>query len=292
MNPLQIKLFGKFELKYTDLISVDFGTSKAQELFCYILLHRARSYPREVLAELLWGEDVGGQSRKFLRQTLWEVQSTLKAQAGIDDLRVLSVSSNWVQLNPNLSFELDVADFEHNLDFVQGVPIVELTGQHIDKLQKAEALYRGDLLEGWYWDWCAIERERFKDMYLTILDKLMVYFELHHQYEAGIAYGVRILNCDRALESAHQHLMRLYYLAGYRVKALRQFERCASILCEELDVDPSQQTRCLYEQIKADQLEEPTLVEAKPSISLLSDMPDRLKRSLKNLAGSESRASI
>jgi DNA-binding SARP family transcriptional activator len=162
-----------------------------------------------------------------------------------------------------------------------------LTGKHIDALHKAEALYRGDLLEGWYWDWCAVERERLKDMYVTILEKLMVHCEINCQYELGLAYCMRILGCDHALESAHQQLMRLYYLAGQRVKALRQFERCTSILSQELGVHPSQQTLRLYEQIKADRLDEPPAVHARPAVSLLPKMQDNLKHPLNNLAGSE-----
>ena len=35
------------------------------------------------------------------------------------------------------------------------------------------ALYRGDLLTGWYQDWCLIERERYQCMFVSLLDKLM-----------------------------------------------------------------------------------------------------------------------
>jgi DNA-binding SARP family transcriptional activator len=252
MNLLQIKFFGKFELKYAGLTLGTFGSSKAQELFCYILLHHNRAYLRESLAERLWGKNPSIESRKFMRQTVWEIQSMLKAQDGTADLHPFTVSSNWIQLNCDLSYELDVAEFENSFKEAQGIPIPKLSGEQIGALQKAEALYRGDLLEGRYWDWCVAERERYKDMYVMILEKLTLYSEFTYQYEAGLAYGTRILDCDRTLESAHQHIMRLYYLAGYRVKALRQFERCAEILGREFGVNPSQQTLRLYEQIKAD----------------------------------------
>jgi DNA-binding SARP family transcriptional activator len=71
-----------------------------------------------------------------------------------------------------------------------------------------------------------------------------------------LEYGRRILRCDRAHESTHQQMMRLYYLAGDRAAALRQYERCAAALHEELDVLPARRTVALYEQIRADRLEE------------------------------------
>lgn len=256
MSALQIKLFGKFELSHGGLTVLAFSSNRAKELFCYMLLHRNKSYPREALAEVLWGKDPGMQGRKFLRQTLWEIQSALKSQFPMDDLRLLSASSNWIQFDPNVSLELDVAEFEAKFNCAQGVPAARLERQHIEALRKAEEVYRGDLLEGWYWDWCSLERDRLKEMYLMILEKLMLHAELTQEYELGLSYGLRILEADNLIESAHQLLMRLYYLAGYRVKALRQFERCTAILSQELGVSPSLQTQRLYEQIKADRFED------------------------------------
>jgi DNA-binding SARP family transcriptional activator len=50
--------------------------------------------------------------------------------------------------------------------------------------------------------------------------------------------------------------MRLYYLAGDRASALRQYERCVLVLEEELGVKPSKGTIQLYKQIYTDQLSE------------------------------------
>ena len=100
-------------------------------------------------------------------------------------------------------------------------------------------------------------------MYLTMLDKLMSYCEVRHDYETGLLYGMRIMCYDRARERTHRRMMRLYYLTGDRAEALRQHERCAIALTEELGISPSKSTVAIYSQIQADQLEEPipTLVD-------------------------------
>jgi hypothetical protein len=92
-------------------------------------------------------------------------------------------------------------------------------------------------------------------MYLTMLDKLMGYSEAHHEYEAGILYGARVLLFDRAREHTHRQLMRLQYLAGNRTGALRQYERCLIALEQELGVKPARSTTILYDQIRADQID-------------------------------------
>jgi DNA-binding SARP family transcriptional activator len=95
-------------------------------------------------------------------------------------------------------------------------------------------------------------------MYLAMLDKLMSYCEVHHDYETGLLYGMRIMCYDRARERTHRRMMRLYYLLGDRAEALRQYERCAAALEEELGIHPSKSTTAIYRQIQADQLDEST----------------------------------
>jgi DNA-binding SARP family transcriptional activator len=92
-------------------------------------------------------------------------------------------------------------------------------------------------------------------MYMMMLDKLMDYCERNNQYEMGLSYGVRILQHDGARECTHRQMMRIYYLAGDRTAALRQYQRCVEALAEDLGVKPERRTVSLYEQICADQLE-------------------------------------
>jgi DNA-binding SARP family transcriptional activator len=108
------------------------------------------------------------------------------------------------------------------------------------------------LLVGLYKDWCLHEREQLHKMYLTMLDKLAEYCETVQDYRAGVEYSSRALRYDPARESTHQQIMRMYYLAGDRTAALRQFDGCVEALKKELNVGPTQSTLKLYEQICVD----------------------------------------
>ncbi|HMN31284.1 MAG TPA: bacterial transcriptional activator domain-containing protein, partial [Caldilineaceae bacterium] len=227
-----------------------------EELFCYLLLRRAYCHPREILADLFWGDNPTSLSKKYLRKALWQLQESLEAQPASPATGLLLVEPEWVQLNPNGDLWLDVAAFEDAYRQVQELPAQALTRQQIQSLQEAVSLYRGELLEGWYQDWCLYERERLRYMYLAMLDKLMNCCELRREYETGIVYGLRILRADPAQERTHRELMRLHYLAGNRTAALRQYERCVVALREELGVPPAQATEALCQQIRADHLDE------------------------------------
>ena len=267
MVKLRIQLFGKFSVRRNERILDGFDAHKIQELFCYLLLHRDHSLPRETLASILWSETTTAQSKKNLRQALWQLQSALGSQNEPANDRLLLVDSDWVQLNSEADLWLDVAVFEQAYSIVQKIPGQELDSQTAQLLQDTVQLYQGPLLEGWYQDWCLLERERLQSMYLAMLDKLMSFSEVHYDYETGLLYGMRIMCYDRARERTHRRMMRLFYLLGDRAEALHQYERCAAALEEELGINPSKSTIAIYKQIQADQLDEPapTLVEVDTS---------------------------
>ena len=258
MSTLRICLFGKFCVRRDEQVLDGFDARKVQELFCYLLLHRDHSLPRETLASILWPETTTTQSKRNLRQALWQLQSALGSQNEHTIDRILLVEPDWVQLNSEADLWLDVVAFEQTYNFVQKTPSQELDSSTTKLLQDTVQLYQGPLLEGWYQDWCLLERERLQSMYLAMLDKLMSYCETRHDYETGLLYGMRIICYDRARERTHRRMMRLFYLLGDRAEALRQYERCAAALEEELGISPSKSTQALFRQIQADQLDEQT----------------------------------
>jgi DNA-binding SARP family transcriptional activator len=255
MPAFNVHLFGKFKLECGQEPLAELETGKPQELLSYLLVHRDRPHAREALAGLLWGETATDRSKKYLRQALWHLQTALEARSA--GARVLVAEHDWVQLCVSDELWLDVAVFEHACGLAQGVRGRELDESLLSPLREAVALYQGDLLEGWYQDWCLYERERLQNMYLTLLDKLLSHAAAHQEYEAGQTYGGLLLRHDRAHERTHRQLMRLHYRAGDRTAALRQYERCRTALREELDVKPDRRTLALCEQIRADQLDEP-----------------------------------
>jgi DNA-binding SARP family transcriptional activator len=253
-----------------------------QELLCYLLLYRGRPHSREALASLQWGDNSTAQSKKYLRQALWQLQTALDLHDEDHHTPILMQDREWVQVDPTASLWLDVAVFERAFDLVRMVPGQQLDRQNAQVLRDAVDLYQGDLLEGWYQDWCVYERERLRSMYMAMLDKLIAHCETQHDYVSGLSYGDRILRLDRARERTHRRLMRLHFLAGNRTEALRQYDRCEAALKDELDVTPTDRTVKLREQIRVDSLSglAPDAIETPPQLStaLLLDILIHLKQ--------------
>jgi DNA-binding SARP family transcriptional activator len=250
MHSWEVRLFGNLSIQYNQTEWSRLEGCKVQELFCYLLLHRGVPHLREVLATLLWGESTTAQSKKNLRQALWHLHTYCETMPDKSQWLITSVDD--VQFNPSVQVVLDVEQFEQSYKLMQKKRELDEETFHI--VHSAVDLYQGDLLIGWYQDWCLYERERLQNMYLTMLDKLSLTCEVSQQYEQGIAYCQRILQLDRARERTHRQIMRLLFLQGDRTAALRQYEKCVASLREELSVLPMKNTQLLYEQICAGEL--------------------------------------
>jgi DNA-binding SARP family transcriptional activator len=144
-----------------------------------------------------------------------------------------------------------VWQFESIYSAVEDTPGQTLCEGDAERVREALDLYRGDLLEGCYQDWCILERERLRQAYLALIEKQMTYCESRGRYEAAVELGIRALRCEVAHERIHRRLMRLHYLAGDRTAALRQYQRCVAVLQQELSVAPSPLTLALYHRIQA-----------------------------------------
>lgn len=252
MTNLRIYLFGKTKIQCGPVF-IENLPAKAYELFCFLLLHRKRPFTREVLANHLWDDISAAKGKKYLRDTLWRLQSELESQIGLQLDTLLIMENEWVYVHPQADIWVDVHSFEEALAVASGVKEFGLNDEQMHRLADAVSLYQGDLMEGWYQDWCILERERLQILFLTSLDRLMVCYEVRRQFEEGIICGLAGLHYDWARERTHRRLMRLYYLAGDRTAALRQYDRCRNVLKEEFDVQPEPRTTALYEQIRSGQ---------------------------------------
>jgi DNA-binding SARP family transcriptional activator len=275
MARLRIRLFGQISVQRAGQ-PLPGLSPKALELLCYLLLHRERGHSREALAALFWPDAPDSVSKKYLRQAIWRLHSTLVNQAEDKSEELLIVHPGWIRINPEAPCWLDVAEFEQAYALYRDTPGGELTDVEAQALEAAVVLYRGDLIEAWYPDWCVHERNRLQLTYLAILEQLMSHCEARRRYAKGIAYGQCILRHDPARECTHRHLMRLYYQAGDRTTALRQYDRCVAAMAKHFDLEPSRETVTLYHQVRGDRLAEPAIQAAEPGSDLLLGLHTRL----------------
>jgi len=272
MSTLHIHLLGAFHLQRDDA-PLQLPTQKARALLAYLVTYRDRAHPRAALAGLLWGDMPDDRARRNLADTLWRIRQVIGPGHLLAHRRTL-------RFNPDADYWLDVDDFvkaQSPIPKVQnggpGIGVWELgfgiSDSAIGRLRDAVTLYRGDFLEGFYDDWCLLERERLRGLYLTALHALLAHHKGRGEYEEALRYGQRLVVGDPLREETHREVMQLLALLGRRNAALRQYLVCRRTLAEELGVEPLPETTALYREIRQAVVAEP----AAPSPADLGRVP-------------------
>jgi DNA-binding SARP family transcriptional activator/TolB-like protein/Flp pilus assembly protein TadD len=197
--------------------------------------------PRARLASMLWDKLPDHQARKRLRLALPEM---LGAMGPLADELVLA-DPNHIRLNVNLCW-IDVLA-------VSATEPSDLSELRSD----LAALCTGELLEGLdglsasFDRWLLRERTLFSERLRVLHESELHRLDLSTvdaKQRASIAR--RLISFDPTHEGASKVLMRALTDMGERAKALREFARCREALRKILDVEPSPETRALYEAIR------------------------------------------
>jgi TolB-like protein/DNA-binding SARP family transcriptional activator/Flp pilus assembly protein TadD len=240
MSGLQLKLLGGFELRSASGAAIPLAARKPALLLAYLALRPGQPHGRETLAGLFWGDSDDIQARKSLRQALVVLRQHLRPDEGV----LVTPEAETVALAPD-ALTTDVAELEGALKL----------GTR-EALERAVALYDGELLEGYrpheplLAEWLTTERRHRREQALAAMTRLLDLVLAEGASEAGIGLALRILALDSLQESAHRALMRLYARQGRRGAALTQYRICRETLERELGVAPEPETQRLYKELR------------------------------------------
>jgi DNA-binding SARP family transcriptional activator len=169
----------------------------------------------------------------------------------------------------------DTVLFQRLLTQVEGEP-------RVDDLARAIDFYRGPFLDGFslpgaaeFEVWASLERERWQELYLRALATLIDEHAARDHLSEAIRCAERYLETDDLAETVHRRLIELYTAYGDRGAALRQYERCVTVLERELGVSPLPQTQAVYQAILSGEpvAELPSSREPAPPILPELDVP-------------------
>jgi DNA-binding SARP family transcriptional activator len=209
-------------------------TGKAQSLFTLLVLYPASPHPREVLADRLWPEAPPSRVRRNLSDVLYRLRRTL----GPD---WLTVEGDRVALRTGPDLWVDVWEFEQLF-----------SANDLASLQRAAALYSGDLLPEIYDDWILSRRVSLHERYLTCLLRLGQIAEGHDQPQLAHEHFQRLVQVDPLREEAYHGVMRSLASMGRLMDALAAFTELEQLLEVELGVQPSQETRTLADGLRGE----------------------------------------
>ncbi len=238
LGPLRIELDGQ--------AVTGFRTVKVQALLVYLVVEGQRSWPRSILADLLWPDLPEKNAQSNLRNAI----SNLRRVIGDRDRArpFLLVSRDSLHIDPACSVWLDARAFTE---------LVESAGSvDVQRLERAVSLYHGDFMQGFppasplFENWITQKAEHFRQEMAAARRLLVCAYQRAGQLDQAIHHAREWLGMMPWDETAHRHLMELLALSGQRSASLAQYEVCRQQLDKELGVQPEPATIELYQRIR------------------------------------------
>ncbi len=238
MAPIRIHLLGGFLLEHDGRNMPPIPSAAGRSLFAYLVTNRDRRHTRDLVAGTFWPDLPEQGARRRLSQAWWQIQTSLQdVKSGHPFIEATLFDVAFVATD----YWLDIAEFDRQISTAAKQAVTRDPAES-GSLEQAVDLYRGEFLAGFYDDWTHFERERLRSQYLVSLERLIALHKSRADYETAQYFARRLSLHDPLRESAHREVMRLSFLLGHSNEALRQYERCADILSEELGRRPSTET--------------------------------------------------
>jgi predicted ATPase/DNA-binding SARP family transcriptional activator len=234
---LQVRLLGQFEVRLNGAV-VDIPSRPAQSLLAYLLLNAGTPHRREKLAGLLWPEANEANARSNLRHAVWRLRRSLEPGEH-SDATYLQADNFTVAFSAESDFWLDTAVLEQGAE----------ADDSVEGVIEAVSVYRGELLPGFYADWANLERERLHNVFERQIQQLLDRLVADGQWTDILTWAERWISLGQAPERAYRALMLAHAELGDQASVALDYQRCRDALQRELAVEPSEQTRALYERL-------------------------------------------
>ncbi len=251
MSTLKIFLFGAMRVYRSDCPEEINLTSVLKSLLAFLVMNSHRSFPREVLMEMFWGDSEESRASSCLSTALWRLRTAIEAEGVVKGSYLLTDrQGHEVRFNPDSDYWLDVAEFEYQAKQL-GHKNYDITPENLESVETCLLHYNFGILNGLYDDWALREHERFQDMYIQILNYVVRYYIEKRDFAKSLHYGHVLLDQDPLREDIHRILISLFMENGQRSLAIRQYHQCKTALKNELQITPDEKTQALFAQIVA-----------------------------------------
>jgi len=242
----RIEMFGGMRLQRSGQALPRLTTRKTEVLLAYLAFYPRRAHSREVLAEMLWPDEESTTVRNRFKQALSSLRRAL--ESGNDSpVGILIANRQDVQLDSE-AFTTDVAEFEGHLlaGAQEGDP-----AERACRIERAIALYRGELLPGYYEEWIGQERERLSEAFRSALSRLVSLRAKMGDRDGAIEAARRAVQADPLREASYYDLIRLYVATGRPAEALRLYRQLERTLRDQLGATPLPAIQALAAQLQA-----------------------------------------
>jgi len=255
--PIKIYTLGNFAL-VKDGQPVQFSRKaqkKPMEMLKAIIALGGRGIKEEELTDLLWPDSDGDKAHWAFDTTIRRLRKLLgdgKTIHNSDGQVTLDHRRCWVDA---WAFERILGDIER--DLLEKITRENGEGQNgqVDEkisclADKAMMLYHGPFLgNGSDKAWAVSHREKLRSKFLRLTGLLGAYFWERDECEQAVICYQKGLEINDLAEDLYRRLMNSYKYLGRPSEAIAVYKRCKEILFANLSIEPSYETKAIYESI-------------------------------------------
>src|SRR5258708_12011158 len=243
---LYITCFGHFEVKRLGTPVVLCSNRHAQTVLRYLIAQAEHCATSDTLMTLLWPEDEPEVVQPRLHTTICALRRSLNHGYSCEPGGGYIVCKNSTySLSTTVPIQTDVDQFLHYYQAGR-----QTNAERVVLYEKACHLYSGPFLsEDKYADWSFLQREHLSRVYIDMCRVLSDHYLKTKCYEDAAKWATAILKVNRCDEQAHRQLIQVYAAQGRRLEALQQYQRCESLLREELGVTPLPETTQVFQKL-------------------------------------------
>jgi DNA-binding SARP family transcriptional activator len=249
-----VRLFGGLEISVGGRMvrERDWKKRKARLLFAMLVIRRGQDVPRDQVFEHLWPD----MDTERAKNNLYVIWSTMKSALATEYSK--SGKSPYVESVGGVcritrqAVRSDLDEMEECLSRAKDADANGDMANAVRAFERVAELYRGDLLPGdIYDDWFASLRDHYRIVFVdSMLRATQILLDADDPVGA-LVFARKAIRCDPLREDLYQCALRCQIAAGQRSGAIDTYFQCRSLLTEELGLDPSPETRALYDEILA-----------------------------------------
>jgi LuxR family transcriptional regulator, maltose regulon positive regulatory protein len=223
-------------------------TRRARDILCFIVSRRHHRASKDTIIDTFWGETDFEVVEKNFHPTVSHIRKALNSNQPLKQNFLLYRDGDY-QLNSEFSYRVDIEDFDRLVSEGENARRARRFDDCILAYESALALYRGEFMQGSYEPWVEEQRTYYREQYLRLLEALAGVAQTEADWPKVMQLAQLIIRDDQFREDIHCMVMRAHAALGNRGAVKDQFEGLKRLLASELGVEPSAETRKLYQQL-------------------------------------------
>ena len=217
--------------------AVKWRTSKAEELFAFMLLNLNNEVSKWKIMQALWPECETDKFSVYLHTTIYKIKKTLSSAR----MKFAVTFKNGAYKLELPDVYIDTAEFEK---ITNGK--IALSAASIERYKKAMALYKGNYLEENEYLWAQGKAEEYSERFCGLVSAFVKY------YTAGADYA----NAEKILRDAltkapldddlNEMLLKLFFIKKDKASLVMHYNKIRELYKAELGITPNAAMRDLF----------------------------------------------